>query len=194
MKKDGIGRSILEVVEIVVIALALSWILRSFVVEARVIPTGSMLPTIQLQDRIVVDKLFFKWSGLKRGDIVVFHPPARVAATEDFIKRIVGVPGDKLEVKNQKVYINDQPLTEPYIKDPPRYNYGPQLIPAGAFFVMGDNRNNSADSHEWGLLPAENITGRALFRYWPLTSFGRLAHLVMNGGFYPPTTLQAELC
>jgi signal peptidase I len=176
LEKNSFGKSILEIVEIVVIALILSWVLRSFVVEARVIPTGSMLPTIQLQDRVVVDKLFFKWSSLKRGDIVVFHPPAKAFATEDFIKRVIGLPGDKLEVKNQKVYINDQPLVEPYIAEAPKYNYGPQIIPTGAYFVMGDNRNNSADSHEWGFLPAENITGRALFRYWPFNSFGRLAH------------------
>ncbi len=174
MEKNSISRSVLEVVEIVVIALILSWVLRTFVVEARVIPTGSMLPTIQLQDRVVVDKLFFKFTGLHRGDIVVFHPPASAHSKEDFIKRVIGLPGEKIEVKNGRVYINDQPLVEDYIAEPPNYQYGPQIIPQNAYFVMGDNRNNSADSHEWGMLPAENITGRALFRYWPLNRFGLL--------------------
>ncbi|HWJ02687.1 MAG TPA: signal peptidase I [Verrucomicrobiae bacterium] len=175
MEKNSIGRSILEVVEIVVIALILSWVLRTFVVEARVIPTGSMLNTIQLQDRIVVDKLFFKWSEIKRGDIVVFHPPERAGSKDDFIKRVIGLPGETIEIKNQKVYINDKPLDESYILEKPRYTYGPQTIPDNQYFVMGDNRNNSADSHEWGMLPAGNITGRTLFRYWPLDRFGLLA-------------------
>jgi len=175
LEKNSISRSILEVVEIVVIALILSWVLRTFVVEARVIPTGSMLPTIQLQDRVVVDKLVFKWSTIKLGDVVVFHPPETAHSKDDFIKRVIGLPGDKLEIKNGKVYINDQALKEPYIAEQPRYQYGPVTVPSNEYFVMGDNRNNSADSHEWGYLPYSNITGRTLFRYWPLDRFGLLA-------------------
>ena len=175
MKNNSIGRSIFEIVEVVVIALILSWVLRTFVVEARVIPTGSMLNTIQLQDRVVVDKLFFKWSDVKRGDIVVFHPPERANSKDDFIKRVIGLPGEKIEVRNEKVFVDGQPLDESYILEKPRYQYGPQIIPKDSFFVMGDNRNNSADSHEWGMLPASNVTGRALFRYWPLNRFGLLA-------------------
>lgn len=174
-QKNTLGKSIFEIVEIVVIALILSWVLRTFVVEARVIPTGSMLPTIQLQDRVVVDKLFFKFTGLHRDDIVVFRPPPAANATEDFIKRIIGLPGETLQVANGKVYINGKPLVEPYELQPPNYSFGPIKIPANCYFVMGDNRNNSDDSHEWGVLPAQNITGRSLFRYWPLDRFGALA-------------------
>ncbi len=174
-QEHSMGRSILEVVEIVVIALVLSWVLRTFVIEARVIPTGSMLPTIQLQDRVVVDKLFFKWTGIHRDDIIVFRPPPQANSTEDFIKRVIGLPGEKLQIRDGKVFINDKPLYEPFVLEPPNYQYGPVLIPANDYFVMGDNRNNSADSHEWGFLPYANITGRALFRYWPLNRFGPLA-------------------
>jgi len=171
------ARFLLELVEIIVIAFALSWLLRTFVVEARVIPTGSMLPTIQLYDRVVVDKFFFKNFGeIQRGDIIVFHPPETAHATEDFIKRVIGLPGDTIEIRDHTTYVNGEPLVEPYLNERPRENYGPVVVPENSLFVMGDNRNNSADSREWGFLPIENVSGRALFRYWPLDSFGALAH------------------
>ena len=170
------GKFILELVEIIVVAFALSWLLRTYVVEARKIPTGSMLPTIQLEDRVIVDKIFFKDFGhLTRGDIVVFRPPPKANATEDFIKRVIGLPGETLKITNGTTYINGQPLYEPYILEKPVNDYGPITIPQGYVFVMGDNRNNSDDSRVWGLLPIQNITGRTLFRYWPLNHFGALA-------------------
>jgi len=175
LKISSAWRSALEILEVVVIAVALSWVLRTFLVDTRVIPSGSMLPTIQLGDRVVVDKLFFKWSELKRGDVIVFIPPASVNSNEDFIKRVIGLPGQKIEVKNQKVYINDQPLVEPYIADQPMYQYGPIVIPNDSYCVFGDNRNDSDDSHVWGLLPRDNIVGRTLFRYWPINRLGKLA-------------------
>jgi signal peptidase I len=167
----------LELLEIVLIAFALSWVLRTYVVEARVIPTGSMLPTIQLNDRVIVDKFYFKDFGhLTRGDIVVFTPPPKAHATEDFIKRIIGLPGDTLEIRNHTTYINGKPLSEPYVLQPANNDFGPVTVPQGDVFVMGDNRNNSDDSRVWGFLPIKNITGRAIFRYWPLDRIGPLAH------------------
>lgn len=174
--EKSMARYILELVEIVLIAFALSWLIRTFVIEARIIPTGSMLPTIQLQDRIIVDKLFFKYFGeLKPGDIIVFHPPASAHSSDDFIKRLIAMPGDKVEVKNHETYVNDKKLDEPYIKEKSKDDFGPVVVPEGSLFVMGDNRNNSADSREWGFLPEQNVTGRTLFRYWPLNHFGPLA-------------------
>ncbi|SPF41810.1 putative signal peptidase I-1 [Candidatus Desulfosporosinus infrequens] len=170
------ARFLLELLEIVLIAFALSWVLRTYIIEARKIPTGSMLPTIQLNDRVIVDKIFFKEFGhLSHGDIVVFRPPPSAHATEDFIKRIVGLPGDKLEIRDHITYINDQPLSEPYVTDKSKNNFGPIVVPKDSVFVMGDNRNNSDDSRVWGFLPIENITGRTLFRYWPLDHVGALA-------------------
>jgi len=170
------ARFLLELIEIVLIAFALSWVLRTYVIEARKIPTGSMLPTIQLDDRVIVDKFFFKhFDSISPGDIIVFHPPPSAHATEDFIKRVVALPGDKLEVRNHTTYVNDQPLYEPYVLDKSKSNYDPVVIPADSVFVMGDNRNNSDDSRVWGFLPIENITGRSLFRYWPLDHIGALA-------------------
>ena len=174
--EKSLGRVLAELVEIIVIAFALSWFLRTFVVEARLVPTGSMLPTIQLQDRIIVDKFFFKhFDQIRPGDIVVFRPPASAHASEDFIKRVIGLPGDKVAVKDHVTYVNGQPLNEPYLLDKPRQDFGPVTVPQDSLFVMGDNRNNSDDSRDWGFLPKENVTGRALFRYWPLNRFGALA-------------------
>lgn len=174
--EKGTGRFVFELVQILIVAFALSWLLRTYVVEARVIPTGSMLPTIQLQDRIIVDKFFFKhFDRIKSGDIIVFHPPEKAHATDDFIKRVVGLPGDKVEIKNNHTYVNGQQLYEPYLLDSAGENYGPVVVPQDSLLVMGDNRNHSADSREWGFLPIENVTGRTLFRYWPLGHFGALA-------------------
>jgi len=170
------ARFLLELFEIVLIAFALSWVLRTFVIEARKIPTGSMLPTIQLDDRVIVDKFFFKrFDHLSPGDIIVFHPPPQAHATEDFIKRVVALPGDKLEVRNHTTYVNDEPLYEPYVLEKSKNDYGPVAIPKDSVFVMGDNRNNSDDSRVWGFLPIQNITGRTLFRYWPINHLGALA-------------------
>lgn len=174
--KKSTGRIIWEVVEIVLVAFVLSWVLRTFVVEARVIPTGSMLPTIQLQDRIFVDKFFFKYfDEIRQGDIIVFHPPPAAHATEDFIKRVIGLPGDTVEIKNHLVFVNGKKLSESYLLEQPDDDFPAIKVPSDSLFVMGDNRNNSADSREWGFLPLKNVTGRALFRYWPLNSVGVLA-------------------
>ncbi|TGE32245.1 signal peptidase I [Desulfosporosinus sp. Sb-LF] len=165
-----------ETLGIIIFSITLSWGLRSSVVEAITVPTGSMLPTIQLQDRLVVDKLYYKLSEIKRGDIIVFHPLTNVDSSGDlWIKRIIGLPGDKVEIKDGKVFINDNALIESYEMTQPDYTYGPVVIPKDSYFVLGDNRNNSLDSHYWGVLPAKNVEGRALFRYWPLKHFGLLA-------------------
>jgi len=174
--KESFGKTVLSSLQIIAFAFLLSWGLRSAVVEASVIPTGSMLPTIQLQDRVIVDKLLFKLSTLKRGDIIVFHPLKTVDSSGvNWIKRIIGLPGEKVEIKNGKVLINDLELTESYEMEKPDYTFGPIKVPHNSYFVLGDNRNNSLDSHKWGVLPSENIIGKASLRYWPLNQFGLLA-------------------
>ncbi|CAA7602381.1 Peptidase S24/S26, beta-ribbon domain protein [Acididesulfobacillus acetoxydans] len=170
-------KAVFELVQILVFAFVLSWGLRSTVVEAMTIPSGSMLPTIQLQDRVMVDKIAYKFSGINRQDVIVFHPPKDVNnPTGDlWIKRVIGLPGDTVQIKDGKVFVNGKALNEPYEMAKPDYDYGPIKVPADSYFVLGDNRNDSLDSHIWGVLPAKNVVGRAMFKYWPPNDFGSLA-------------------
>lgn len=168
-----------ENLQILLVALALALFLRTFVAEPRYIPSDSMLPTLQLGDRLVVEKISYYFCSPNPGEIVVFDPPQQLqvqgyAKDQAFIKRVVGVEGNAIKVKQGKVYINDQPLPENYIAEPPDYQLAPQIVPKDHLFVMGDNRNNSNDSHVWGFLPKRNVIGHAFFRFWPLNRLGRV--------------------
>lgn len=161
----------------IVLSLVLALGIRTFVAEARYIPSGSMLPTLQINDRLIVDKLSYRFTDPKRGDIVVFAPTETLQKQnfhDAFIKRVIGLPREKVEVKGGKVYVNNQPLAEQYIEDRPQYNYGPVIVPNNQYLVLGDNRNNSYDSHYWGFVPRENIIGRAFVRFWPIKRIGEL--------------------
>lgn len=161
-----------EFVGIVVVAFLLAMILRTFVIEGRWIPSGSMLPTIQVGDRVMVNKFIYHFKEPEHGDIVVFEPPAIINQKDDYIKRIIGLPGDRIEVKDGKVWVNGEALEEPYIAENPNYEYGPVEVPEHALFVMGDNRNMSYDSHLWnGWLTEDHIKGKAFLIYWPLDHF-----------------------
>ncbi len=179
----------------VLLAVGVRW----FVAEPRYIPSSSMEPTLQIDDRLIVEKLSYRFRKPQRGDIIVFYPPNDPAVPDSskvYIKRVIGLPGDRLQITGGKVYVNGQPLTETYIQEAPNYELpagDPSKCPAcfrlpasaiqknsfrvpeGAYWVMGDNRNNSLDSHAWGFLPEKNIVGRAMFRYWPLD--GRVGSL-----------------
>lgn len=158
-----------ETISIIVIAFILAMILRSFVIEGRIIPSGSMLPTLQLQDRVMVNKFVYYFKEPQRGDVVVFAPPEVLNAKEDYIKRVIGLPGDTVEIKNGKVYVNNKALEEPYIAEPMTYSYGPVVVPADSLFVMGDNRNYSFDSHMWNAwLTVDRVKGKAFVIYWPI--------------------------
>ncbi len=149
--------------------------IRTFVAEARYIPSGSMLPTLEINDRLIIDKLGYRFKEPKRGDIVVFNPTAALQKEnfkDAFIKRVIGLPGDTVEVKGGKVYVNDELLTEEYIKEQPNYDYGPVVVPENQYLVLGDNRNNSYDSHYWGFVPRENIIGQAVIRFFPFHRIG----------------------
>lgn len=163
----------------VALSIVLALGIRTFVAEARWIPSESMVPTLQKFDKLIVDKLSYRFTSPERGDIVVFSPTDEIQREQPnlkdaFIKRIIGLPGDKVEVRGERVYINDQPLRENYIKAPPEYEYGPVTVPNDAYLVLGDNRNNSYDSHFWGFVPRDHIIGRAIVRFWPPNRIGEL--------------------
>ena len=158
--------------------LAVALLLRWVVIEPRWIPSGSMLPTLQLQDRILVEKLRPRLQRpLPNGTIVVFHaPPVLVEAGYDpkaaLIKRVVGQPGDEVEVRDGELRRNGAPVPEPWRQQPIEYRFGPLTVAAGELLVLGDNRNASLDSHIWGPLPRQEVIGTAVFRYWPLDRLG----------------------
>ena len=160
--------------------LALALLLRWAVVEPRWIPSGSMLPTLELQDRVLVEKVRPKvGQPLPLGTIVVFHPPeALLAAGYDpkaaLIKRVVGRSGDVVEVKGGQLYRNGEAVVEPWLAEPMLYRFGPVTVPTGNLLVLGDNRNASLDSHLWGPLPSREVIGTALVRYWPWNRIGLL--------------------
>jgi signal peptidase I len=187
-----------EYLESIIIAVILALFIRTFVVQAFKIPTGSMENNLLIGDHLLVNKFVFgptdtileRWllpvRPLRRGDIVVFKFPEQ--PERDFIKRVIGLPGETLEVRDKRVYIDGKPIDEPYVHflEPPpaptekhevtsfdlRERYGPVLVPAGHCFVMGDNRDNSEDSRYWGFLPRENTKGLALMVYWSYESNG----------------------
>ncbi len=149
--------------------------IRNFVAEARYIPSGAMLPTLQINDRLIIDKWSYRFQSPKQGDIVVFLPTETLKQQnfkDAFIKRVIGLPGDQVEIKGGKVYVNNQPLQENYIEDAPNYQFGPVTVHPNSYFVLGDNRNNSYDSHYWGFVPKENIIGKATKRFWPPDRIG----------------------
>ena len=168
-----------ENLQIVIIALSLAIVIRASIAEPRYIPSDSMVPTLHVGDRVVVEKISYHLQPPKTGDIVVFAPPEQLQEqgfTQDqaFIKRIIGLPGQTVAVKKGLVYLNDKPLVEKYIAEPPQYQWGPYRVPENEYFVMGDNRNNSNDSSRWGFLPKQNIIGRAVVRFWPLERIGEV--------------------
>jgi len=168
-----------ENLQIVIIALSLAIVIRALVAEPRYIPSDSMVPTLHVGDRVVVEKISYHLQPPKTGDIVVFAPPEQLqeqgfSQDQAFIKRIIGLPGQTVAVKKGLVYLNDKPLVEKYIAEPPEYQWGPYRVPENEYFVMGDNRNNSNDSSRWGFLPKQNIIGRAVVRFWPLERIGEV--------------------
>ena len=189
-----------EYLEAIVIAIILALFIRTFIVQAFKIPSGSMLPTLQIGDHLLVSKFSYgiknPFTGSviiplgepKRGDIVVFKYPLNKSI--DYIKRVIGVSGDTVEIINKKLYINNKAVKDPHahFTDPtilpatagPRDNFGPIKVPKGKIFCMGDNRDNSADGRYWGFVDQRDVLGKAFMIYWswdldtPLFSLARL--------------------
>jgi signal peptidase I len=158
-----------ETLSIVIIAFILAMILRTFVIEGRIIPSESMLPTLKVGDRVMVNKFIYRFKQPQRGEIIVFAPPDVLQSKDDYIKRVIGLPGEKVEIKNNRVYIDDQPLVEPYLAEPVNYTFGPVTVPENSLLVLGDNRNHSFDSHMWNAwMSQDRIKGKAFVIYWPI--------------------------
>jgi signal peptidase I len=157
------------------IALVLAFGIRTAVVEAFFIPSGSMEPTLQIGDRVLGNKFWFWFAAPHRQDIVIFAPPdtANLAAAA-LIKRVIAVEGDIVEVREGQLYVNGQAVPEPYLKERPDYFLPPTPVPPGMLFVLGDNRNASYDSHAWGFVPRTHLRAKAFARYWPLSRIGLL--------------------
>lgn len=154
-----------EVVETIVIALLIALVIRHFVVEVFVVDGKSMEPTLFTGERLLVNKFVYRLRNPRPGDIIVFRYPKN--PERDFIKRVVAVEGDTVEIAEGVVYVNGNELDEPYVEYRDTSGIEPQVVPEGAVWVLGDNRNNSEDSRYFGEVPLENIKGRAFFRFWP---------------------------
>jgi signal peptidase I len=169
-------RSILETLDASIFAAVLSLVIITFVVQAFFIPSGSMEPTLQVGDRILVSKFSYRFGPIHRGDIIVFRYP--LGPSRDFVKRVVALPGETVELREGLVLVNGRPLSELYPTVLPggdracTSSYGPKKVPAGQYFVLGDNRCNSEDSRFFGFVPAPHVVGKALFVYWPLPRLG----------------------
>ena len=157
-----------DLIPTIVFSIILALLVRSFALASYYIPSGSMEPTLDIRDRLLADRFSytFKLREPRRGDIMIFKFPGD--PRQDFIKRVIGLPGERVKIENGTVYINGEPLNEPYIMEPPRYSMEEIEVGKDEYFVLGDNRNRSADSHIWGLVPRKNLVGRAILIYWPI--------------------------
>ncbi len=170
-------RSWLEWGIVLVGALAISFGIRGYLIQTFSIPSESMVPTLQIGDRILVNKQASDLSDLNRGDIVVFEKPESLASDLDhLVKRMIGLPGDTVEGRDGQVWINGAPLAEPWLPEGVTTDaFGPVVVPEGEVFFMGDNRSRSQDSRVFGTVDADNIVGRVFFRIWPLNRVGSIS-------------------
>ena len=169
-KRSGFGRFIIDIVETLILSIVLFAAING--VSARIRVDGaSMEPTLQSGEFVIVNKLAYWFGDPTIGDVIVFHFPRD--PDQEYIKRIIGLPGDQVEIKDGSVFVNGQTLSEDYIAASPVYEVVTE-VPADSLFVLGDHRTNSSDSHNWGPVPLDYVIGKATFIYWPPTEWGVL--------------------
>jgi signal peptidase I len=198
-RSSGRGSFLRELPVLLLIAFVLAFLLRTFVLQVFYIPSSSMEPTLQIDDRMVVEKLTYRFREPIRGEVVVFEgddlgltdPDASVvtravrgvgqflgvvpASARDFVKRVIGLPGDEVLVEDGQVYVNGEPLDEPYVVYDDGSDYGPVTVPEGHLFFLGDNRPNSSDSRRsLGFVPRDHVVGRSAVIIWPFDHAGSL--------------------
>jgi signal peptidase I len=166
---DTVKSVLREIVETVVLTLVIFFLIQTVVRNFRVVGT-SMEPNLHTGEYLIVDKISYHLSAPQRGDVIVFEPP--VSAEGDYVKRVIGLPGELVEVQNGLVLINGKPITEPYVVRPASYSMDARRVGPDELFVLGDNRNMSSDSHSWGMLPMDKVVGKALVSYWPPSLWG----------------------
>jgi signal peptidase I len=159
----------LDLLQTAALAFLLAFVIRTFVVESFQVSGWSMFPTLKNGERVLVNKLAYRFGQPATGQIIVFQSP--VIPSEDWIKRVIGVPGDTVAIRHGTVYIDGRRLREPYVKNNYSYNYAPVKIPPGYLFVLGDNRPYSYDSRYFGLLKESRVVGEAFLVWWPLSAF-----------------------
>lgn len=171
-KSSSVWRFLLDVLETIVLSVLLFLAINT--ISARIRVDGfSMEPTLRNGEFVIVNKLAYRFGEPTIGDVIVFHYPRD--PEQEYIKRVIGLSGDQVRIAAGQVYVNEQPIAEPYIAAPPRYD-SQWSVPENSLFVLGDNRNNSSDSHNWGPVPMENVIGKALFVYWPPDEWGLIQH------------------
>lgn len=169
-----------DFVIIFVCALLLSLLIKTFLIDNRLIPTSSMVPTVPVGGRILVNRLVYDFGEPQFQDIVVFEPTdstkIEVGRDDDMLKRVIGLPGDVVQVTGSQLYINGQAIEEPYLAETMLYEFGPVTVPEDNVLLLGDNRNASFDAHMWSnpFVPMDNVKGKAFFLYWPVNQFGFL--------------------
>jgi signal peptidase I len=166
----GVSKTELEKWGFIATGLSVAALVHTFIAEVRYIPSPSMQPTLQIDDRVLVNKLSYKSVPVRRGDIIVFQPPEALSKFNikgALVKRVIGLPGERVQVKNGQVYVGDRFFIKNYIAHNPKYDWGPQVIPPKSYLVLRDNRNQSFDGHNWGFLPQDRIIGRTFLRFWP---------------------------
>lgn len=170
----SLGEEVKDWIISIVVAVVLAFLIRQFVVELYIVDGPSMRPTLQSQQRLVVNKFIYRFREPEKGEILVFQYPRD--PSRDFIKRVIAIPGDTVEIKDGRVLVNDQVLSEDYILEKTRGDYPKSTVPQGTVFVMGDNRNNSEDSRfaDVGFVPDALIKGKAVLVFWPVSELKTL--------------------
>jgi signal peptidase I len=194
-KKDSGGSFLYELPGLLLAALVVAVVIKTFVIQPFYIPSGSMIPTLEVNDRVMVSKVNDLFGEIERGEILVFENPYRVEEEEsipeavvrsvlealgirtspydDLVKRVVALGGEEIQIRDNQVYIDGAPIDEPYLNPGTSMpDFGPQTIPEGQLFMMGDNRNSSSDGRVFGPIPVDDVIGEAVIRIWPLDRFG----------------------
>lgn len=165
--------SLREMIEVIVTALVLAFLIKTFIVGNFWIPSESMVPTIEVNDKVIVTNFSYWFEEPERGDVIVFKYP--LDTKKDYIKRCIGLPGEIIEFRDSKLYVNGQLVAEPYLPEGLVFeDYGPIEVPEGQYFMCGDNRNHSSDSRVWGFVEKRLIIGKAQVIYWPFDRWGTL--------------------